>query len=369
MKKAIAACFEKIAHPAGFKTAFLTSGEFIGFILAIAYVPFISGASMAGRWAVMAIAFAYFAQSPRFTLATTLGIVWIICITINATDHPESLYAIYTWAIITCGYCAKIELNSGLKGLAYGVVISALFMVPQQFGWKGIEQTIWPAGLFTNKNFLAEISLLALIGAIHTRQWFCIPLLAMAVVLPQSKGVYVAAWVALIMFTWGYSRYAAVFMAALLINTAVLFVAYGNLHTLNHRVNIWQDTIDAITLFGHGTGMFRVEFPQFAATTDTIGSRPANAHNDWLELVFEHGALSAVFAAFYAAILWQANKLERILLGTIAVLSLAAFPLHNPATAFVFALAAGSAGRRGREYVRLLAGWRDACGLWIQRRV
>ena len=79
-----------------------------------------------------------------------------------------------------------------------------------------------------------------------------------------------------------------------------------------------------------------------------------HAHNDYLELVYELGAVGAVLGALFAWELWGPLNSARLVLIVFAVEACFAFPSHLPATLAIAALVAGHAVR-DRVVVRRVA--------------
>lgn len=132
---------------------------------------------------------------------------------------------------------------------------------------------------------------------------------------------------------------------------------------LDLRVELTRDTwrmAQARPIFGWGVGCYEVVFPVFqgdylrdAGGRSTV--RAEYAHNDWLQILAECGAVGATILFGAAGVLfglgWRdAGSTGRLALGGLALLALYAwidFPFHNPAVLLTWTvLLATSVGTR-----------------------
>ena len=115
------------------------------------------------------------------------------------------------------------------------------------------------------------------------------------------------------------------------------------------RLNIWQDTLDGLTFWGHGLGSYWDMFPHFASRIDVlvpIQTRPDHAHNDLLELIFETGAIGGLLALAIVATVFSSSSPERYIVICVFVMAFVGFSLHLPATLGMAAFALGRINRR-----------------------
>lgn len=135
---------------------------------------------------------------------------------------------------------------------------------------------------------------------------------------------------------------------------------------LDLRVELARDTwrmARARPWFGWGVGCYEIVFPLFQGDylRDARGRPTARfefAHNDWLQLLAETGAIGAALllgaaGALFARSWRAAGAVARAALGGAALLLLYAwidFPFHNPAVLMLWTvLVATAAGLRGEE--------------------
>jgi len=128
------------------------------------------------------------------------------------------------------------------------------------------------------------------------------------------------------------------------------------------RVEIGLNSIGMIAeapIVGHGIGSFNYEYPRFQEAYLQWFDRPSfmplavidvgHAHNEVLQVLVEYGAVGlAIMGVFLWFVVRRAlvtkdpiGRAAVVSLWIAAMLSLIEFPLHNPATGLLMALAAG----------------------------
>jgi len=327
----------------------------ISFVFTILFFPGFSSPSVSPRWVYLAIvipAVLFFFNTERLkTGIIMLGLV-VAYITISFLWSPldyEFLLG-YSHLLILCGAFfigASIpSIRSLLIGAAIGLGINSIFVGFQTEGWSLVQQSASPAGLFMNKNLLAEFSALILVGLLYEKLWWwAVPVLP-CLVFTQARGAIVAVIVAVAL---GQRRSVAIpVIAALAVfGVSVAVVVPG--HSFLQRLDIWKDTIENLTWLGHGWGQFFVTFPQHATHMDTLLERPEHAHNDFLELTYELGFGAILLAAFIASIWRSSLATEKAILAAFLVEGLFGFPFYIPTTAVVFAIVAGRLSAAGPD--------------------
>lgn len=255
-------------------------------------------------------------------------------------------------------------------GFAAGVAVSLPFLLAQVAGFQPVASASAPAGLFVNRNFLAEAALLAFVAVAAQRQWWLAAAMALCAALPMSRGVWMAGVICAAVWLWWRRPTWAIGLTVAGIAVAAALMASGyRLNSVEQRSIIWQATVAGTTWLGNGLGSFRVLYPRTAQIDDTYVERPDHAHGDLLEVAFETGLPGVVLFLGFAAALWGVAKpREQFILSAVLLEGLVSFPLHMPATAFFAAFAAGHAAR-GRHGLRdVLAGWRSALQLRLPLR-
>jgi hypothetical protein len=320
----------------------------LALLAAVAWLPHVIDPAMAPRWAVLAV----FAPIVLLLIADRIpaplggagaAVLVMIAATLQWTpayfDGVDELTHLLILATVFCIGAAAQDLRAAWAGLALGVTVSAALAIAQVAGYTGIEQVVVPAGLFMNKNLLAEAGLVALIPAVMSGAWLLAIGPAIAVLLGASKAVCLALVIVLIIALWQRSPRVARAGVGLLALTALGWLALGDYSSVTNRLPHWQTALSDPVLLGHGLGAFADVHPL-----------SQYAHSEYLQLVYEFGLLAIAPAALLAYILNGADhEAERLVVLAILVVGLFAFPLRMPLTGFAFALAAGhlAAGRAG----------------------
>lgn len=316
----------------------------LGLGITLAFWPGIAEAAMLPKWLAIALLAPWALRPTPWTRGHGLLLLlmaWAgfsLAWTSDWRDGVQALVGLVVFFLLfDVGFGARDDRL--MQGAAVGLTINGGIALGQVLGLDlGIMQAAPPAGLFGNKNFLAEASALVLVWALMTQRWCAILGLTLGVALPWSRGALLAAATGLV--SLGGKR--------ALVPAIALAVGGVALHheglASAERLAIWGDTAQALTLHGHGLGSFRWEFPSLGGSMDTLTSRPAHAHNDWLEVAFELGLPGVVLiGAFVGWVAVQARGPWAAMLLVGAVEMCFAFPLHNPTTLALVAYAAGRA--------------------------
>ena len=352
----------------------------LAFVVAIADIPGLLSAAVFPRWAALSIgaAFIFARHSPavRITPAHIAGILFIAWSAVGVLwsespwDTAAALMQLVFLAIVFCIGAEAGNLRLTWIALALGATISAIVALIQIGGFSvfvapgvdpGIPGSADPlvgAGLFGNKNAAAQFGALAFLGFVFGTMpsWLgLIPLLGSMtmMVLPMSRGALAAAFIgalaSIVKTAPGSPRIKWMVLAGVvaLCIAAIVFDLYFVRARIDSsvlpRLRMWEFTAVNLKIFGWGAGSYGYVFPF------------DHASNDPLELVFESG-IGAVLLGFVVCYGLGVRTVEGLFEAEFAVLvafivaGLTAFPWHQPATAFIAALAAGRlAGARHRE--------------------
>ena len=338
-----------------------------GFIAAIAYWPGLVAPGDTARWAALSImipllALVFLPHGRRWGMAHVTLLAWLAWAAITVTwaiSFPDALDGLWKACLLAAAFllgARAATVRPALAGFVWGICVNAVFVLAQLGGSSLVLQTAAPAGLFVNRNFLAEAALLALAAGVSLRMWWSVPWCALAWLAPMSRGALLAG--ALVAAGWLWTR-SRLWSALLLVHGAALVAAAAllqpeRLASVGYRLDMWRDTLAALSPWGVGVGNYWAGFPA-AATTVTAGvysfaMSPRTAHNDLLTVAFETGVIGALLlGAVVVTALRRRSADEPAWLVFLAFvgLGLAAFPLFNPATAFMGALCAGALCRRG----------------------
>lgn len=325
----------------------------LAFLVVATYLP-IPSASTSPRWAIMAIgaALLLWGTRVRMTRAHWAGVAFIgyAALSILWSPSPQDTIG-EVWHLVILGavFCIGSEsdkLDKVYVAAALGLLPSIIVSILQLYGYHPVlTASPLPTGLFLNKNTMAEIGAVVLVGLFVTRQWKWIPIPLLAACLPMAREVLLSLGFVAILWIWGMGKrrsavsLVSLFVAALLI--ADLWLPH-RIADLDARLVIWQVTAENLKLFGWGYGSFGAILPVFEY-----------AHNEPLQLLFECGAGVIPVGLLLAFMLHNKIKQETIVLVCILASCLVSFPLHLPATAFFAALLAGRLSRGGADLVRV----------------
>lgn len=275
----------------------------VAFLIPVALVPWWHGGATSLRWIVASVS-VYFVP------------VWLwpfvaFCFWKLGLDN-----AIH-WAIIcgAFGWGLRLdEIQAPLRCFLIAVGINSLVAIAQSAGWTGIPQSVSPAGLFVNKNALAEVAILAAAATRDRWALICLP----AIVLPGSRTVFLAAFAGCCVI-WQRWWLWLVFGASCAV--AWFFVD-------GQRLMLWRHAVSGLSFIGSG------DF-----TWSTLHYREPNVHNDFLQLAYSFGIVALVPLAGLGIAFMRAP----VFVAVFAIVGSASFPLENPATAWLVAFVCGHA--------------------------
>lgn len=325
------------------------------FLVTVAFVPGIVDPATLPRWSIIA------AGAPLLLMLRTerfpnplegAGLAVVISLAAGIAWSPdvltgyEELAHLAILAVVFCLGASLADLRPLWQGLCVGVAVNAFIAFLQVLGWYELPQAAAPAGLFMNRNPLAEVALVALIVG-GARFWYAVgPCIAL--VLTHSRAALGALLVVWSISLWPRHRTAAV--AILLVAGAAAVGAFtlGSESALI-RLGVWKSALSNLAVLGNGVGSFVTAYPQ-----------AQYAHSEPIQLVYEHGVLALPFFIMLW-LLWRVPgyETEHLVLAAICAVGLFAFPLRLPATAFAFALAAGHLARGWALVRRGVDGGRD----------
>lgn len=337
-------------------------------------------------------------------------------LSLSPPDTLDALLRFAAYALIGFAACVAVRRRSHARTLAYAIVASAAFQAvygsveylsghQHIFGYAKRYYLDSATGTFVNRNhyasFLAMALPFALVGlasgrgrgrsgeprpswrrrvvALSQLQGARTLLLALAactivtaVFLSFSRGGLAAALLgALVTLAAKLERRTAVVVALVvfLLPAAWLgwqevrapgerFFGSGEVQSLTSRLVAWEaasDTLPAYAALGSGLGTFEAAFVMVKPAT--LDQRWTHLHNDWLESLFEGGALALLSVLILPALLLFGGRPESSV-SSAAVAALAAIAFHStvdfalriPANAVLVAIALGllACARRSR---------------------
>lgn len=318
----------------------------LAFLVMTAYIPNYIGYAIPTGWVVMllgAVYYLYWGNSTQLTKSQLIQnwsiLAFVFYAALSLIWSPNGYY-IFSQLLAIVGIfivSSKLDIKLIIKGLVFGLIVSDLVMLSQIFGFKEILYvTLLPAGLFVNSNILAEVSTLILILLLINRMWWysfaCLPGL-----LVSSRATVLSLIGASVVWAWSKSK---LITTAFITLGCLVFYIFSSHHdmSIDERLTIWRDTINGFTLFGHGIGSFEYLYPMYSSLNPAEMLRPNEAHNEFIQFYFELGIM-IILPIFTIIINW--NKEYAPWLVSFAIISCFGFPLHIPATAFMFAIVFG----------------------------
>lgn len=332
-----------------------------GFLLMVAYWPFITGAATTPRWSVLVIGLVSLLWLPplrvnavHLTGAAFLG--WC-CLTFLWTSSPldsvDALAKLLVLAGLFVVGASLRDLRPLYLGAAAGLAVSSGLVLLDIAGAVSYAQASRPAGLFLNYLYLAEVAALVLVACVDLGAWWAAAAVAPSIgIVYAARGPILALWVAAgagLGRRWG--GFAAVgglgLIAAILMRPSSVL----------ERFALWLDVLPAWSFAGHGWGSYYGAAPAFMSHIDVAAIRHPHPNNLPLELLFEVGLIGLALAvALYILLLLAAPRTERLVLIAFLVEACLGFPLSLPATAGLIAVVAGHAARHHIPVDRLPLG-------------
>lgn len=322
----------------------------LGFILPVAFIPGVTGAGIPTGWVLLSAVLPLTLLRP---VPISPGHWWGVAFLAYATASLAWAYSLengieYLWhlVILAMAFCLGSitrDPRSLYIGLGLGITVSSALAVAQAFGYKGIYLfSGTPAGLFINSNALGESAALILVLLVAERIWWLVPGVLPAIALTQARGAVLALSVALGAWVWTRSRLGAVAVVLTLLATGSYFTLLKQTnHGVAQRLEIWADTFSGLRPFGAGAGSFAQTYPAIATRQDTLAERPDNAHNEFLETLYQFG-IGACFLWFLCIqSLGSPREPERLAFLAFLVVAFFGFALAVPTVAFVGAFVAG----------------------------
>ncbi len=319
-----------------------------GFLVAIAFCPWLEGSAASPRWAILAI-------GPWLLLDDTAP---------RLSRNLVLLLAFIAWCAITLVWSPS--RYDGVGELCQLFIALGVFLLgervenPRTF-YAGFAIGIFAAALFgvfgPDLDLLGEAAAVALIACICAEAYGIALLMAYPLWLSGSRAAVVALLVVTTMALYKHSRRVGIAVGLCGCLIVLLLVMLGSYAANAERFSTWIDTLNGLSFQGNGLGSFYDTFAHWASRLDILqGRRPEHAHNDLLEIVFETGIIGGVFALGIAAAAVSSLSVERYVIICVFVCAFFGFSLHMPATLGMAAFAFGRISRGDRVFDRIVAG-------------
>lgn len=320
-----------------------------GLLLPVAMLPGLMSAGTVPRWGLLALTLPlmlYWVRWDRvpYKLLLVSILTYAAASTLWAEVHLDAQLGLFRALLLAAAFCVgatcgEETFDRTLLLMSVGVATTLPLVILQVMGYTGIPQTAPPAGLFLNKNVLAESAALLLVYSAYMRRYLLAALLLVIVILAKEKAAFVGLIIVTIVALYPRHRKIALALLGLCAIGVALLI---DTPSAQDRLDIWTDTLRGVTFLGNGIGSFYAMFPAEAISSNVIAIRPEQAHNDFLQVLFELGAPGTILIAALAAAAFRKDlSPERLLLVFVLASGAFAFPMHMPLTAFVAALAAG----------------------------
>ena len=262
-----------------------------------------------------------------FLAYAALSLTW----TPDPLSGTLALLQLFLLAGVGIASASLADISRAMTWVAIGIAVSALMALPQALGVVFLPSFNAPAGLFFNRDVLAETTAPVFIWVLARRQWGLVAILMIPLALCGSRLALIAAAVGLVILAGWRGR--MLIVAGL---TAVLIIISSQpdrLASLQERLTIWDQTVHGSSFFGSGLGSFAVNYPVWGY-----------AHSDVLQVWYELGMAAWIAALCSAGVIYLAatDRATRAALAASLVTAFAGFAYHTPAAAFTAAVLAGS---------------------------
>lgn len=195
-----------------------------------------------------------------------------------------------------------------------------------------------------NPDYVACVISLATVMAVAYDQWLFIPIGFGALWFCGARGPILATGIGILYLK--FKKYPAISMCTVLLALLVDLNLHHGLGPTFQRIGIWQDTINHLSVWGHGFGSFATIYRTWSPHTNVTFYLPTHAYNDPLELISDLGVGTIPLWFFLALAIIGTDRCSRAILLTFALLGLTYFPLWIPPCAQIAALALGHLSKR-----------------------
>jgi hypothetical protein len=329
-----------------------------GFILSTCYIPGWTGYAIPTGWLFLSATLPLILRREMwkifnpFFLYVCLSMTWSMV-------FVQGVYDLWRLAILSGAFLLgqlRVEARSLYIGMGMGLLISTIIAIFQALGWHDFTEIYSrPAGLFVNPNVLGETAALVSIGLFAYGVFWPLLWTVPSIFLSESRTALAALAAVSTVYIWNLYKPATI---AIVIFVAAMMYAKP-LETLSYRWQIWESTIHGFTWLGRGAGSYILTGPVFATFhTEDIPAREENAHNDFLQLIYQYGLGTVLLLPIFLVALIGPLGPERYLFIAFCIIAFFNFPLAIPTEGFLGAFAMG----------RL---WRDrdlVWGGWLLRR-
>jgi len=335
------------------------------FVLAVLCVPVLPDGAEIPRWALMACTAGIMIFRVELTSTYFIVMAYLAGMALLAPGGYDATLIFVHFVILSILFLSRFDPRQVAIGAGLGMAVNSCFMLAQHYGYTGIPMLSPLPGLFYNRNIGAEAAAMALALVVGYRLWWLVPGI-LPVLVFGSRAPIIALGTAAAFAVGRRSP----FLGIMTFLGGVLFVVtwmhdYGGLKDLTQRVVTWEDMLPALRPWGWGIGSFIHDFPLYQRHTSALTLRFENAHNDFLQLVFELG-LGGLLAAIAVAVqLWRTAPSPAWYASVVFLVEgCFGFPLYEPVTACIAAVCAGRLFAEHVAVFDLLAAWGPRVWAW-----
>jgi hypothetical protein len=323
----------------------------IFFFLTIFSIPFLPAGATVPRWAFLSLVCAalLFKIRPSLPMLIVIGYITVMAAVAPVWYDAAFLYWHFLLLAVLFAYVQELtDLRGMTIGLCLGLWVNSAVVIAQYFGFDVWPQGAYLDGLFLKHTFSSEAAAMALLLALGYRLWWLVPGLLPTLIFGSRAPLLAAGLAGLFLFWPKNWRYGASPFIALLLPAGAAVIAFhaiGNptfWDSMDDRLGVWLDTVQGLSLFGHGLGSFMPDFPALQHHSDPLMIRYENTHNDMLQVIYELGIGGAVLIGF---LFWRMACMDRspawYALLVFMVEGSFSFPLYEPVTGAVAACCAG----------------------------
>ena len=327
-----------------------------GFLLTICFDPNLWYGATVPRWALLAVTLPLltaFASPNHFTVSHLVGLVFVVWSTISllwCANIYDGLGDLLQVLILAQAFVLGARLQSVehiLSGMALGMAVNTASVL------------ITHNNLFFNTDMAAECAAMIAMGLICYRKWLFLPFVLPTLFWPPiARGAILGFLAGICCWLWPRSRWAAALLAGAMLIGGFYALDIRPL-AVEARIDLWTGAWRGIDWLGHGLGSLPTLYPWVTHSWDTMIERPDHAHNELIEILFDLGVIGLLgFVGMVCTSLYRSSSVLAPALATISVISLVAFPLNIPATAFIAALVIGNLAGSGPGLRSYFPDWR-----------
>lgn len=317
----------------------------LGLAMLVVYIPGWTGATIPTSWALLSLVLPLALWRPvevtgfHWAILSWAALAWVYVP--FSLSVPDAVWGAWQVSLFAMAFWVGSSLDSPSalwRGVGWGLNLTFPVALAQAFGYHPTLEFlhVYPSAVYYNSMLYGEICAIAILGLILYRHWTLIPLPLAGLVLSHSHG----GWLALIagIIAW---RHRSIGLLALMALAAAVAFTYHLRSDDAERLQVWYAAVTNLSPLGHGPGSFLSLWWQHADTA----IYPEYAHNDYLQLAFEYGALSVVPLLAIGAPGLAIRTRDWPIYAAFLLMATFSFPLYSYILAPLGAISAGCVAR------------------------